>query len=109
MLSKKVYFPRWDKSIIISPHAGSNHGPFAYEASALPLSYRGTFLSQSSDNLVIKIQKLDIRRRRYNDLQVFRKTYIHTYYVVNVNGINILEYLFSVLTHEWHKHEHQNS
>ena len=27
---------------ITSPHAGSNHGPFAYEASALPLSYRGT-------------------------------------------------------------------
>uniref|UniRef100_M4C6N7 Uncharacterized protein n=1 Tax=Hyaloperonospora arabidopsidis (strain Emoy2) TaxID=559515 RepID=M4C6N7_HYAAE len=25
-----------------SPQAGSNHRPFAYEASALPLSYRGT-------------------------------------------------------------------
>ena len=25
-----------------SPQAGLNHRPFAYEASALPLSYRGT-------------------------------------------------------------------
>ena len=32
----------YKKSVFcISPHAGSNHGPFAYEASALPLSYRG--------------------------------------------------------------------
>lgn len=28
----------WEKR---SPQAGSNHRPFAYEASALPLSYRG--------------------------------------------------------------------
>jgi hypothetical protein len=26
-----------------SPQAGSNHRPFAYEASALPLSYRGNY------------------------------------------------------------------
>lgn len=28
---------------VLSPQAGSNHRPFAYEASALPLSYKGFF------------------------------------------------------------------
>ena len=40
--------------LCISPHAGSNHGPFAYEASALPLSYRGIFYT--SDPYFVSIE-----------------------------------------------------
>ena len=38
---KSIPKSQGDAEAKMSPQAGSNHRPFAYEASALPLSYRG--------------------------------------------------------------------
>lgn len=40
----------WDSIDGFCPHAGSIRGPFAYEANALPLSYKGRPFSPRSDS-----------------------------------------------------------
>ena len=40
------------------PQAGSNHRPFAYEASALPLSYRGYLLHKQNTSFTYTTQQI---------------------------------------------------
>ena len=42
----------------VCPQAGSNHRPFAYEASALPLSYRGSLLNLLATPQVTKSRSI---------------------------------------------------
>jgi hypothetical protein len=67
------------KMLKVSPQAGSNHRPFAYEASALPLSYRGDMLHDQNTNNTYTAHTTPTTRRRNRTYHTRRHTRMRTY------------------------------